>query len=68
LLRGDGYTQHVRDLLNALGYTSCGWQLGINVGPTRRLLDGSAERLIEISDRHGPASIVGFSMGGLFAR
>src|SRR5208337_3252561 len=30
--------------------------------------DGAADRLIKLSDDHGPLSIVGFSMGGLFAR
>ena len=40
----------------------------MNIGPTRRLLDGAAERVVKLSDRHGRLSLVGFSMGGLFAR
>jgi len=40
----------------------------MNIGPTKRLLDGAEERLIELSDEHGSVSIVGFSMSGLFAR
>jgi pimeloyl-ACP methyl ester carboxylesterase len=67
-LCGDGYTAVVREYLDALGYSAHGWNVGTNVGPTRRLLRGAMDRLIELSDRHGPASILGFSLGGLFAR
>jgi pimeloyl-ACP methyl ester carboxylesterase len=67
-LRGDPYTRVARVFLNGLGYNAQGWGLGVNVGPTRRLLDGSGRRLVALSDRYGPISIVGFSMGGLFAR
>jgi pimeloyl-ACP methyl ester carboxylesterase len=37
-------------------------------GSTKRLFNGAAGRLIELSDEYGPVSLVGFSMGGLFAR
>ncbi len=67
-LCGDSYTAIVRDYLNALGYSAHAWDLGANIGPTRRMLRGAADRLIELSDQHGPVSILGFSMGGLFAR
>jgi pimeloyl-ACP methyl ester carboxylesterase len=67
-LRGDPYTRVARVFLNGLGYNAQGWGLGVNVGPTRRLLDGSVRQLVALSDQHGPVSIVGFSMGGLFAR
>jgi pimeloyl-ACP methyl ester carboxylesterase len=67
-LRGDPYTAGVRRLLSALGYVPYGWELGVNRGPTAHLLQGVASRLAELSQLHGPLSIVGFSMGGLFAR
>ncbi len=67
-LCGDGYTAIVRAYLNALGYSAHAWDLGANIGPTKRLLQGAIDRLIELSDQHGPVSILGFSMGGLFAR
>jgi esterase/lipase len=67
-LRGDPYTAYVRQFLNTIGYSAHGWHLGVNVGPTKRLLDGAANRLVELSDRHGSVSIIGFSTGGLFAR
>jgi pimeloyl-ACP methyl ester carboxylesterase len=65
---GDRYTARVREFLNMLGYAAYGWSLGVNIGPTKRLLAGSVHRLVELSDQHGPISIVGFSMGGMFAR
>jgi pimeloyl-ACP methyl ester carboxylesterase len=68
LLCGDRYTARVRRFLTAIGYSAHGCNLGVNIGPTRRLLNGATEHLIELSDEHGPLSIVGFSMGGLFAR
>lgn len=67
-LRGDPFTAGTRQLLRSIGYTAHGWGLGVNVGPTQRLLSGARDRLVELSDTHGPVSIVGFSMGGLFAR
>jgi pimeloyl-ACP methyl ester carboxylesterase len=68
LLRGDAYATYMRQFLTAIGYAPHGWNLGVNIGPTRRLLDGAADRLVTLSDQHGKLSLVGFSMGGLFAR
>jgi pimeloyl-ACP methyl ester carboxylesterase len=66
--RGDPYTAQIRGVLSGLGYAVRGWGLGVNVGPTTRLLDGSAALLAGLAGTYGPVSIVGFSMGGLFAR
>ena len=68
LFVGDASTDFARQFLTSLRYSVHGWNLGINIGPTKELLDGAADRLIELSDLHGPLSVVGFSMGGLFAR
>ena len=68
LARGDPYVALARAFLSRIGYAANGWNLGVNIGPTKRLLDGAADRLVALSDRQGPVSIVGFSMGGLFAR
>jgi pimeloyl-ACP methyl ester carboxylesterase len=68
LLCGDRYTAYVRRFLTIIGYSVHGWNLGVNVGPTKRLLDGATDRLIDLSDEYGSVSIIGFSMGGLFAR
>lgn len=68
MLRGDPFTDRVREFLIEIGYAAFGWNLGINFGPTKYLVRGASERLIGLSERHGPVSVVGFSMGGLFAR
>jgi hypothetical protein len=54
--------------LVGLGYAPYGWKLGINLGPTARLISGVTERLAVLFERHGPVSVIGYSMGGLFAR
>ena len=66
--RGDAYTDTARAFVTGLGYPAYGWKLGVNIGPTARLIDGATRRLKEISSRHGPVSLVGFSLGGLYAR
>lgn len=66
---GDGSTRPLRRLLNDLGYRAHGWGLGVNVGPTRGIIDGLVRRLDRVSG-HGrtPVSIVGWSLGGIYAR
>ena len=68
ICRGDGQTAPLRAFLAAIGYRPFGWELGVNLGPTARLLGGAMERLARLAAAHGPVSLVGFSMGGLFAR
>jgi hypothetical protein len=68
LAHGDPYTAQVRQFPGRIGYFAHGWGLGTNLGPAKSLLDDAAERLVELSDRHRPVSLVGFSMGSLFAR
>ena len=65
---GDPYTALVRDFLTDIGYAAFGWELGANFGPTEHLVASATARLTDLSDRYGPVSIVGFSLGGLFAR
>jgi hypothetical protein len=68
MLRGDPHTANARAFLTDIGYATFGWNAGVNIGPTRRLLDSARDRLMELYDAHGEVSVVGFSMGGLFAR
>jgi pimeloyl-ACP methyl ester carboxylesterase len=68
LLTSDAATRRVRDFLAALGYAAEGWGLGIDWGPTPRLMAGARARLGELAARHGQVSLLGYSMGGLFAR
>jgi pimeloyl-ACP methyl ester carboxylesterase len=67
-LRGDGLTAALRAVLGHLGFLPFGWGLGPNLGPTSRLLAGASARVSDLAGRYGPVSLIGFSMGGLFAR
>jgi len=69
LLATDASTLPLRQVLTRLGYPVSGWLLGRNVGPTRKVVAGLADRLDELADRHGrPVSVIGWSLGGIFAR
>jgi pimeloyl-ACP methyl ester carboxylesterase len=68
-LTGDFATQPLRQFLGRCGYRAHGWSLGINWGPTPRLLAGLRRRLRELRNiEGGPVSVVGVSLGGLLAR
>ena len=54
--------------LDRLGHTTYGWDLGRNLGPTPEILDGIVERIDELHQKHGPIDVVGWSLGGIFAR
>ncbi len=65
----DASTLPLRTVLKGLGYSTYGWDLGQNMGPTDTTLDGMEARLLDLSARHGqPLSCVGWSLGGLYAR
>jgi pimeloyl-ACP methyl ester carboxylesterase len=68
ILRTDRQTARFRDGLTMLGYVPFGWELGTNWGPKSRLVEGVTARLGALAKEHGPVRLVGFSMGGLFAR
>jgi len=68
-LGSDSYNAAVRRFLKGLGYRTHGWGLGRNLGPR----DGALERLMvrvrALVERYGqPLSLVGHSLGGIFAR
>ena len=65
----DRSTVPLRSTLQAQGYWVHGWRLGQNLGPTDQVLDGMHERLRELHRRHGrPVSLIGWSLGGIYAR
>ena len=68
LARGDRQTVRLRRYLTCRGFEARGWGLGVDIGPTRRVLDRLAARLAAMADASGPVNLVGLSMGGLFAR
>lgn len=68
-LAGDSSTRPMRGLLKDLGYASYGWDLGRNLRFTterEHALYALLERVFAESGR--PVSLIGWSLGGLFAR
>lgn len=69
LLASDASTVVLRRFLTRLGYHASGWGLGLNVGPTRDVVQRLPIRLTELAERHDqPVSVIGWSLGGIFAR
>jgi pimeloyl-ACP methyl ester carboxylesterase len=69
LLADDTSTRVLRKTLRRLGYRVHGWRLGRNIGPTEACVNGMRDRIDDLSDRYGrPISLVGWSLGGIFAR
>jgi pimeloyl-ACP methyl ester carboxylesterase len=65
----DSATRTLRTVLRHLGYRTHGWKLGRNIGPTAAALDGMSTRLARLADGYGqPVSVIGWSLGGMFAR
>lgn len=62
-------TVPLRATIRGQGYWAHGWRLGRNIGPTTRIVDGLSARLEAIHGRHDrPVSLVGWSLGGIYAR
>jgi pimeloyl-ACP methyl ester carboxylesterase len=69
LLAGDGSTRPIRRFLTAKGYDVRGWGLGRNVGPTQEIVDAMPGLLAGlVEETGGPVSVVGWSLGGIYAR
>jgi len=69
LLASDVSTQVLRTWVRRLGYPVVGWALGRNRGPSKEI-DEELPRLVDrLAGEHGTSvSIVGWSLGGIFAR
>jgi pimeloyl-ACP methyl ester carboxylesterase len=68
-LMGDMSTEPLRQFLTRCGHRAYGWGLGVNWGPTPRLLEGLRPRLADLNVlENGPVSVVGVSLGGVLAR
>jgi len=68
-LGGDGYSAAMRRFLAGLNYSVHGWGLGRNLGPRDGVLEGLQERMQDLYRRYEtPVSLVGHSLGGIFAR
>lgn len=69
LAASDASTQLLRAYLKDLGYASHGWDLGHNLGHHHTVEGDLRERLLELHKRYGrKVSVVGWSLGGVFAR
>lgn len=83
LPRGDGHpvivvpgfggtdlaTQPLRRALTRLGYATYGWELGRNLGMRSAIRRGLPDLLDRVTaDHDAPASLVGWSLGGIFVR
>jgi pimeloyl-ACP methyl ester carboxylesterase len=69
LLASDSSTAALRQFLRWLGYDVRGWDLGRNHGPTDAVLAGLPRTLMAHAERTGqPVSLVGWSLGGIYAR
>jgi pimeloyl-ACP methyl ester carboxylesterase len=69
LLATDTSTQPLRAFLRGLGYQVRGWKLGRNLGPTQVVIDGMRRTVRELASSTGsPVSIIGWSLGGIYAR
>ena len=83
LPRGDGHpvlvfpgmgandltTVPLRNFLSGLGYNAQAWGQGFNVGPRAGVLERCAADVRSLAEQHGqPVSLVGWSLGGLYAR
>ena len=69
LLAGDPSTGPLRAFLRWLGYDARGWDLGRNHGPTEAVLAGLPRALLDHAERTGrPVSLIGWSLGGIYAR
>ncbi|ATE53373.1 esterase/lipase family protein [Actinosynnema pretiosum] len=64
----DGSTAVLRRFLSGLGYDVRGWGLGRNLGPSAATVDGTRALLERVAAERGEVSLVGWSLGGVFAR
>jgi pimeloyl-ACP methyl ester carboxylesterase len=65
----DVTTSRLRRSLNTAGYVAEGWGMGFNLGARADMLDHLGLRIARLAERAGqPVSLVGWSLGGVFAR
>lgn len=62
-------TLPLRLYLSERGYAAQPWRQGLNLGPRRGVIEACIAQLEGLAERHGrPVSLVGWSLGGVFAR
>ena len=65
---GDAATRPLRRALRALGYRAVGWQQGVNLGMRPAVKEALNVQLSALHERHGPVSLIGWSLGGVIVR
>ncbi|RBP05693.1 hypothetical protein DFR50_13456 [Roseiarcus fermentans] len=69
LAAGDATTALMRRFLSSRGFSPSGWGQGINLGLREGVIERAHDRLRDLWQEHGrPVSLVGWSLGGLYAR
>lgn len=69
LSANDASTAPLRHYLSSLGYETEGWGQGLNFGPRAGVLEAAKARVKAAATRSkGPVSLVGWSLGGIYAR
>ena len=63
----DARTTPLRRALRAAGYKAYGWGMGRNLGATSQTLDRIVARIMTVRG-DGPVALVGWSLGGIYAR
>src|SRR5262249_24047044 len=68
-MAGDFSTRTLRRFLRDKGYMAHGWKLGRNRGPSAALMAAMVARVQQLHARRGRrVSLVGWSLGGIYAR
>lgn len=69
LLASDGSTRPLRSFLRERNYYVRGWRLGRNLGPSEAILEGLPHAARDLAETTGgPVSVIGWSLGGIYAR
>jgi pimeloyl-ACP methyl ester carboxylesterase len=69
LSAGDLSTVPLRKYLDSLGYTTEGWNQGLNLGPRPGVLEAAQQQIKQVFETTGrKVSLVGWSLGGIYAR
>ncbi|MBC7918528.1 MAG: alpha/beta hydrolase [Rhodoferax sp.] len=69
LSASDGSTMPLRAYLQNLGYDVSGWNQGYNFGPRAGILETARQQVLDTCEAAGePVSVVGWSLGGIYAR
>jgi hypothetical protein len=68
-LANDVPTSQLRRTLRARGFQPYGWRQGLNLGARREKFERLLRRIdIIVAENGGPVALVGWSLGGLYAR